>query len=214
MQTQVTTHRIPNLISNMCAYDFCSLIACSRFARFFCSMQLLYMSLQFGRFHAMLKNGLGRCRKRNGHQSMTNGCINKIAQIHCWKIWSLRVLSLVVVFSFITTWIHHGRTSVQTSIVRTGATLRFLTCAPYGKCTLWRVMMGHLSFVFWTGCQDQITLNMGDIHQIDAKHAVECETQLLESKGLIVKSSFLQRVWCLHLFFDVWRYVVDACFQC
>lgn len=44
---------------------------------------------------------------------------------------------------------------------------------------------------------------MGDIHQIDAKHAVECETQLLESKGLIVKSSFLQRVWCLHLFFDV-----------
>lgn len=122
---EVTTHRIPNLISNMCAYDFCSLIACSRFARFFCSMQLLYMSLQFGRFHAMLKNGLGRCRKRNGHQSMTNGCINKIAQIHCWKIWSLRVLSLVVVFSFITTWIHHGRTSVQTSIVRTGATLRF-----------------------------------------------------------------------------------------
>ena len=89
----------------------------------------------------------------------------------------------------------------------------FLTCAPYGKCTLWRVMMGHLSFVFWTGCQDQITLNMGDIHQIDAKHAVECETQLLESKGLIVKSSFLQRVWCLHLFFDVWRYVVDACFE-
>lgn len=74
-------------------------------------------------------------------------------------------------------------------------------------------MMGHLSFVFWTGCQDQITLNMGDIHQIDAKHAVECETQLLESKGLIVKSSFLQRVWCLHFFFDVWRYVVDACFQ-
>lgn len=54
---EVTTHRIPNLISNMCAYDFCSLIACSRFARFFCSMQLLYMSIQFGRFHAMLKMG-------------------------------------------------------------------------------------------------------------------------------------------------------------
>lgn len=54
---EVTTHRIPNLISNMCAYDFCSLIACSSFARFFCSMQLLYMSIQFGRFHAMLKMG-------------------------------------------------------------------------------------------------------------------------------------------------------------
>ena len=53
LKSQLIAFQYP--ISNMCAYDFCSLIAW--FARFFCSMQLLYMSLQFGRFHAMLKMG-------------------------------------------------------------------------------------------------------------------------------------------------------------
>ena len=81
---EVTTHRIP--ISNI-------QYVCLRFLLIDCMVRTVFLFnatfvhvTPIRSLPCYAQNGFGRCRKRNRHQSMTNGCINKIAQIHCCKI--------------------------------------------------------------------------------------------------------------------------------